>query len=209
MLNSSFFIILIYLCFINGTHNGFINTSSTLLFMSREMYQKTGLIIALVIAGISMSTSIVSFMREPVINNNYENNYYVYYNQTYYDGDETNYTKPLERVDYYNYDQYDCIIRNFTLSSSFAYWYYWNASATFTLRLYVTFGFFYDNIVVLNGTIQCIQYLDKIHVHQRGENRDEFSFYYIPPHLTEWLFVFIVDELVTVNITLRDEIFHI
>jgi hypothetical protein len=67
----------------------FINELSTLLPMSREIYQKTGLIIALAIAGIALPTSIVSFMREPIIINNYEQNYNAYYNQTYYQDNTT------------------------------------------------------------------------------------------------------------------------
>lgn len=70
--------------------------------MSRQIYQKYGFIIALIIAGISLPTSIISLTREPKkTNNNYytENYYYnqTYYNETYY----INQTTPTEeRIDY-------------------------------------------------------------------------------------------------------------
>jgi hypothetical protein len=44
--------------------------------MNRQIYQKYGFIIALIIAGISLPTSIISLTREPnIINNNYYNTY--------------------------------------------------------------------------------------------------------------------------------------
>ena len=175
--------------------------------MSREIFQKYGFIVALVIAGITLPTSIISFMREPTTTNNYyEENYY-------YENNETNtepvYTKPLETVEYYNFDRYDCVVRNFTLSSSYAYWYYWNASAVIRLLLWVTRGIFYDKIVELNGTVECYQFLDSVDVHEKGETKDDFSSFFIPPYLSEWLFVFIRDEVITVNITITDEILKI
>ena len=168
--------------------------------MSREIYQKYGIIIALVIAGITLPTSIITFMREPKINNYYEENYYYGNNET-----STDYTKPLEKMEYYNFDRYDCFVRNFTLSSSYAYWYYWNASTIFRLVLWVTRGIFYERIVELNGTVECYQFLDSVDVHEKGETKKEYSHFFITPYLSEWLFVFIVDEIITVNITITDE----
>ncbi|KKL82792.1 hypothetical protein LCGC14_1981230 [marine sediment metagenome] len=50
--------------------------------ISLQKYQQIGFIIALVIAGVSLPTSIISLTREPTIINDYFND--AYYNQTYY-----------------------------------------------------------------------------------------------------------------------------
>jgi hypothetical protein len=60
--------------------------------MNRQNYQQIGFIIALVIAGVSLPTSIISLTREPNITNNYFNDAYynqTYYNQTYYENNQT------------------------------------------------------------------------------------------------------------------------
>ena len=78
--------------------------------MSREIFQKFGLITALVIASIALPTSIISFTQQPdIINNYYTENYYNYYNQTFFGNNvtEVDYSKPLERNDYYNLERYD------------------------------------------------------------------------------------------------------
>ena len=49
--------------------------------MSRQIYQKYGFIIALIIAGISLPTSIISLTREPTKTTN--NYYNTYNNQTF------------------------------------------------------------------------------------------------------------------------------
>ena len=174
--------------------------------MSREIYQKVGLILALVIAGVSLPTSLLSFMREPIINNN--QTYYIYYNRTYYVNNETvnDYSKPLEQKEYYYLSQYDCIIRNFTLSSNFAYWCYYNASMSFQLRFYMARGIFFESVSELNGTIGLVQYMDRVKILENSFTGIEKSFYYIPPFLSEWLFIYLVDDFVSVNITLMDEI---
>ena len=48
----------------------------------REKIVNIGLIIALIVAGVSLPTAIISFSREPTVNNYYTDNFY--YNQTYY-----------------------------------------------------------------------------------------------------------------------------
>ncbi|NVM36374.1 MAG: hypothetical protein HWN81_12320 [Candidatus Lokiarchaeota archaeon] len=67
----------------------------------REKTQNIGLIVAIIVAGVSLPTAIISFSREPTVNNYYTNNYYynqAYYNQTYYQNNET---APIEgRIDY-------------------------------------------------------------------------------------------------------------
>jgi len=67
----------------------------------------------------------------------------------------------------------------------------------------------HDKIVELNGTVECYQFLDSVDVHEKGETKDDFSSFFIPPYLSEWLFVFIRDEVITVNITITDEILKI
>ena len=52
--------------------------------MNRQNYQQIGVIIALVIAGVSLPTSIISLTREPTIIIDYFYNTYNYYNQTIY-----------------------------------------------------------------------------------------------------------------------------
>ena len=55
--------------------------------MSRQIYQKSGLIAALIIAAVSLPIGIIGFTREPKVTENYyDENYYNYYNQTYYYG---------------------------------------------------------------------------------------------------------------------------
>jgi hypothetical protein len=58
--------------------------------MNRQNYQQIGFVIALVIAGVSLPTSIISLTRErTIINYNYYN---TYYNQTYYKNNATTVT---------------------------------------------------------------------------------------------------------------------
>jgi hypothetical protein len=170
--------------------------------MSRENLQKYGLILALIIAGITLPTSIIALTRETRTTNYYEN---------YYGNNETgtDYSKPLERVDYYNFDRYDCIVRNFTLSSNFAYWFYWNVSSSFRFVFWVISGYFYDCIVDLNGTLEGYQLIDAVDIYERSSTIGTYSSYFIPPYLNEWLFIYIVDEIITVNITITDEILKI
>lgn len=72
--------------------------------MSRQIYQKSGLIAALILAAVSLPIGIIGFTREPtVVENYYDENYYNYYNQTDYN--ETTPTEermeyPLIREDY-------------------------------------------------------------------------------------------------------------
>jgi hypothetical protein len=186
----------------------------TLLTMSRENFQKYGLIAALIVAGITLPTSIVSFMREPTIVNNYEQNYNAYYNQTYnynqtyYGDDDTNYTKLLETVEYYNLDQFDYFVRNFTLSTNYVYWCHWNASTQIGLQYYILRGIYLERVLELNGT-SLVQFLDKVRSYQSSDNKDESSFYYVPPFTSEWLFIFVQGDAFFVNITLTDEILKI
>ena len=192
--------------------------------MSRQVYQKYGYIVALIIAGIALPTSIVSLTMNPTpVHHNYYNTYNnqtyyyynqtsQYYNQTYYGNNKTesDYTKSLERKEYYNYARYDCFIRNFTLSSNFAYWFYWNASTSFQLHMWVIRDFFYDTVVALNGTIELPNFLYTVDVYQFGSTGFDGSSFCIPPFLSEWLFVFMMDQAsITVNITLTDEILKI
>ena len=79
-------------------------------------------------------------------------------------------------------------------------------SPTVQLRFWVARGNFYETILNLSGTFQCYQYLDKVKTYEMAINRDEYSSFYIPPFLSEWLLIFMVDDPFTVNITLRDEI---
>ncbi|MFW9939409.1 MAG: hypothetical protein ACFFFT_00115 [Candidatus Thorarchaeota archaeon] len=178
--------------------------------MSRQIYQKSGLIAALIIASISLPFGILGFTREPTATDNYyDENYYNYYNQTYYLDNETepDYSKPLETTQYYNLEQNDFILRNFTLSSNYAYWYHWNASLSFTLRLYVTRSFFYDYLIHPNGSI-ILTYLDRVKIFERVATDYESSDFYSPPYLSEWLFIFVVNA-VSVNVNFTDEIMHI
>ena len=71
--------------------------------MSRQIYQKSGLIAALIIASVSLPIGIIGFTREPEVRDTYyDENYYNYYNQTYYN--ETYYinqtTPNEERIEY-------------------------------------------------------------------------------------------------------------
>jgi hypothetical protein len=174
----------------------------------RQNLQQIGLILAILVASVSLPTAIISLTREPVINNNY-NTDYNFYNQTYIGNNETDYSTPLEIKEYYNLDQYDCIVRIHNLSTRFVYWYYWNASIFFTLRLWVAQSMFYDEIVDLNGTASFVPFIDDVKVYERPDGNDKRSSYYTPPFEDEWLFIFCVDDTVTVNITLRDEILPI
>ena len=178
--------------------------------MNRQNYQQIGLIIALAVAGISLPTSIMSLTREPNITNYYNDTYYNY-NQTYYGDNETepDYTKPLETLEYYNLNQYECILRNFTLNSNHVYWYYWNASTSFLLRFWVVRTYFYENVLGVNGTPQIHSLLSSIALYEGPINSDSGSLQYIPLFHSDWLFIFQIDELVIVNMTLTDEILKI
>jgi hypothetical protein len=78
---------------------------------------------------------------------------------------------------------------------------------SFTLRFYVARGMFYEQISELNGTIQLIQYMDTVKILENSFTGISKSWYYSPPFLSEWLFVYVVDDSVEfVDITLRDEI---
>lgn len=73
--------------------------------MERKNYQQIGLVIALIVAGVSLPTAIVSSMNKPTIINNYYNTYYneTYYEENYYGGNETQeekYNYPLIREDF-------------------------------------------------------------------------------------------------------------
>lgn len=62
--------------------------------MSRQIYQKSGLIVALVLAAVSLPVGIIGLTREPKnIENYYTENYYTY-NETGQD-----YTKPPETTE--------------------------------------------------------------------------------------------------------------
>ncbi|KKM60217.1 hypothetical protein LCGC14_1544060 [marine sediment metagenome] len=77
----------------------------------REKLSNIGLVIAIIVAGISLPTAIVSFSKTPNVNYYYDtNNYYnqTYFNQTYYNQTwnngpdlEPNYTLPLESEIYH------------------------------------------------------------------------------------------------------------
>jgi len=179
--------------------------------MNRQNYQQIGFIIALVIAGVSLPTSIIALTREPTIINDYFNDTYNYYNQTIYGYNETepDYTKPLETTEHYNLNQYECILRNFTLDSNHVYWFSWNASTSFLLRFWVVRNIFYENVLGVNGTSQIHGYLSGIKLFERATNSDFISFHYIPPFHSDWLFIWQTDDIVTFNITLTDEILKI
>ena len=163
--------------------------------MSRQIYQNSGLIIALVLAGVSLTFGIIGVTRESThvdYDENYYNEYYnqtYYLNQTYYGINETepDYTKPLETINYYNLNQYEFILRNFTLSSSYAYWYYWNASTSFSFRFWVVRAFFYESVLLVNGSSQIHGVLSNIAVHEKPINFDSGSSYYIPSFQNCWL----------------------
>ena len=180
--------------------------------MSRQIYQKSGLIVALVLAAVSLPIGIIGLTQEPTVIKNYYNDYYnTYNNQTYYGSNETDYNKPLETTEYYNLDYRECIIRNFTLSSNYAYWFHYNFTTQFQLYFYVVRSVFLERIIELNGTIECMQFLDNIRV-QRVDfsSTSEKSSFYIPPFLDEWLFVFMdMQDSFLVNITLTDEVLPI
>jgi hypothetical protein len=171
----------------------------------------------MVIAGISLPTSIISLTREPnVVNNDYYNTYYnqtynTYYNQTYYGTNETelDYTIPLETTEHYDLTQWDSVIRNFTLSTNYAYWCHFNASISFGLSLYILRGTFLDRVLNLTGKAGYVVFLDKVRTYQTGSSSDEFTFHYTPPFLSEWLFIYVMGDTGSVNITLRDEILKI
>ena len=142
---------------------------------------------------------------------NYFNEYY-YYNQTYYGDNETepDYSKPLEKIEHYNFDYYDCIIRKFNLSSNYAYWFYYNESRQFQLSFFVCRSIFLEQIIDLNGTLECYQFLRQVDVEEKSYVNPVNSHFFIPPFLDEWLFVYIdTDDSVIVNITLTDEILKI
>ena len=101
--------------------------------MNRQNYQQYGLILALIVAGVSLPTAVISLTREPtIINHNYYNTYYNqtnnnYYNQTYYGDNETNtepdYSKPLEIVEYTNVFKPFNTTHSFNISSGHLYHY--------------------------------------------------------------------------------------
>ena len=72
----------------------------------RENIKNISLILAVIIAGISLPTALISMSKNPTIINNYTENYY--FNQTYYYGGneteiiEIDYTRPLEVFEYTN-----------------------------------------------------------------------------------------------------------
>lgn len=79
----------------------------------RENISKAGLVIALIIASVSLPIGIMGFMKEGTINNYYND----YYNQTFYDiVNYYNYTlTPEEKIEY-PLVRYDFISNNSTMS---------------------------------------------------------------------------------------------
>ena len=121
--------------------------------MNRQNYQQIGFIIVLVVAGISLPTSIISLTREPtIINNNYyydtyynQSYYYYYYNQSYYGDNETepDYSQPFRMSIRNNTFAGHMQIRTYEVSSGYMYrWFfnstgynfgYWSQHATFQI----------------------------------------------------------------------------
>jgi hypothetical protein len=92
--------------------------------MSNQIYQKSALISALVLAAISLPIGIIGFTREPTIIENYYNDYYYSYNNhTYYGSNETDpdYSKRFETFTYYDVYKGFNITRAFNLSTHFLY----------------------------------------------------------------------------------------
>ncbi len=181
--------------------------------MSRQIYQKSGLIAALIIASVSLPFGILGFTREPTATDNYyDENYYNYYNQTYYGLNETepDYSKPLETTEYYNFSQHECFVRNFTLNSNYAYWFYFNKSTSFNLRLFVVRSIFYQNVLDLNGTAQLVLFLSNVKTYETSFGEDFKTFQYTPLFTSNWLFIYMTNDAIAgYNITLLDEIIHI
>ncbi len=84
----------------------------------RENVNKAGLIIALIIASVSLPIGITGFMKEGTINNYYTENYYndYYNNQTFYDiVNYYNYTSTPEEKIEYPLVRYDFVSNSSTL----------------------------------------------------------------------------------------------
>ena len=83
--------------------------------MNRQNYQQYGLIIAIIVAGVSLPLGIVGITREPIVNNYYTENYYTITNNTTIINNNTtlidaedDYSRPLEVFEYTNltYNEY-------------------------------------------------------------------------------------------------------
>lgn len=179
--------------------------------MNRQFSQNIGLVIALIIASVSLPIGIMGFMKQPIINNYYNtyNTYNNYYNQTIISDDGTDYSTPMEMATYHILGQYYFILRQYTLSTQFTYWYYWNASTSVQIRLWACQSFFYDDVVALNGSSAFTTYIDNVKVYERLIGSDEIASYYSPPFEDSWLFIFLLEDSFSVDITLRDAILPI
>lgn len=174
--------------------------------MTRQIYQQIGLVLSLIVASVSLPIGIIGFTREPQIINNYYN---TYNNQTIIGINETDYSTPIESNNYYNLQHYEFILRRHNLSSNYAYWYYWNASVFVQLRLWGCQGIYYEEVIALNGSSGFVSYIDDVNVLEYSEGNDKRASYYIPPFEDEWLFIWVVEDSITLNITLQDAIYPI
>lgn len=121
--------------------------------MSRQIYRQVGLIVALVVASVSLPVGIIGLTREPVITNNYYNTYNTYYNQTYYGGNETqpeHFTRPLEIINLYNIVSDQWFFErafNLTAGNIIIIGANWTGAGAPTTYLVVDYfmGVFYDN----------------------------------------------------------------
>ncbi len=103
----------------------------------REKLSNIGLVIAIIVAGVSLPTAIVSLSKTPTVNNYYDTNHYnnqTYYNQTYYNQTwnnglelEPDYSLPLETATYYN----------LTGNPEWYHYRVYNATGEYTITWYV------------------------------------------------------------------------
>jgi len=119
--------------------------------MTRQIYQNIGLLVAIIIASVSLPIGIIGFMRNPIINNYYEDNYYSYnyysyYNQTYYGENETEPYYPPENVTYNNLindtDWFHHRVYNLTGNHIITWWF--NRTNTNQLGVWIIQDYLFD-----------------------------------------------------------------
>jgi hypothetical protein len=133
--------------------------------MNRQNYQQIGFIIALVIAGVSLPTSIISLTREPNITHDYYND--AYYNQTYYN--QTYYNQTYNDA-YYNQSYYNQ-----------TYNYGNNETEIFTLPLQIWEFFDVENdetFHIVNYTLDCKNWL-YISGNETGDQSIQITIYFV------------------------------
>jgi len=181
--------------------------------MNRKEIQSIGLVVALILAGISLPIGIISFNQPPI--NYISNHYYNYYNTTnYYDanatGTGTDYSNPLEKTIHIGLaGQTDYFTRIFNFSQNEIYWFYWDKSNAMNFRMYALRAYVYENVFINIPPSARLSFLLGAHEYSDHSDYMQYTGSFSPPYLDEWHLVYIAGDMGTLNVNLTDEIISI